>query len=290
MNFLTTHLLASVPAMRVIFDYLASSPQPATTDKIRADLKALDADADRPASNQSDVVTASLRIGRYLDLFTSDPATRPERWSIAPEATDVKSADAAQFSGAVLRQLCMRAHEAASTGQEVPDLALALTWFLDQDPAKALDWDWNDRPENEFGHYRVKTLIINANQWRAFRRWTLALGLAVRLKGKAREALAADPSVAIAHVLYLLDDGPAERWFDRLFEVLPVLGREQLRQPLPYRNEHGGVSPAVALAVRKLALRKFIETTPMDDSPQTVTLRVAGASWTIGAVRTLEKA
>jgi hypothetical protein len=289
-NFLTTHLLASVPAMRVIFGYLVSCPEPVTTDRIRADLKALDADADRPAATQSDVVTASLRIGRYLELFASDPAVRPERWSIAAEAAEVEFAEAAPFAGAVLRRLCARAHEAAGTSQEIPDLALALTWFMGQEPDKALDWDWNDRAGNDFGHSRVKSLVANADQWRAFRRWALALGLAVRLKGKQREALAADPSAAIAGVLHLVKDGPAERWFDRLFEVLPVLGGEQLRRALPDQDEDSVFSPALALAVRKLALREFIEAVPMDDSPQTVTLRFAGASWTIGVVRTLERA
>jgi hypothetical protein len=289
-NFLTTHLLASVPAMRVIFGYLAGSPEPVTTDRIRADLKALDADADVSSSSQSDVVTASLRIGHYLELFASDPASRPSRWSIAAKAAEVESADAGPFAGAVLRRLCARAHEAAGTGQEIPDLALALTWFLSQDPDKALDWDWNDRTGNDFGHVRMKTLVANADQWRAFRRWALALGLAVRLKGKKREALAADPSTAIAGVLHLVKDGPAERWFDRLLEVLPVLGGERLRRALPDHDEDSGYSPAVALAVRKLALRELIETVPMDDSPQTVTLRFAGASWTVGAVRTLERA
>jgi hypothetical protein len=276
--------------MRVAFDFLAATGLPVTESRIRGELEAVAGDTDPSEPGQSDVLTASLNIGQYLGLFIADKAARPEVWSVTADATSpgLGSAGAPLFASNVLRRICERTDDAIAASQEVPDLAKALAWFLDQDPTEPLNAVWDDTPGIDFGHGKAKSVLGNKTQWLAFCRWAVSLGLAVRLKRGARgAAIAADPATAIAGVLHLLRDGPADRWFDQLYELLPVLGSRRLREQLPYRVDHVGVSPAVAIAVRKLEHRGFLELAPMDDSPYSVALRMAGSTRHIGKVRML---
>lgn len=298
MQFLSEYGLASVPAMRVLHRYLDRGGKAMTADELRSDLQPVSPRGEEESRDKRrDVVASSLRIGKYLRLFSVEPASRPERWRALalPEREELPDCDAAtdarMFASIVLRRLGSRAVAAASGGEDagdVPDLALGLTALSLRDPVTPFLYQWDDT-DTPFGH-RDLAGVNNREQWRFFRRWAMSLGLANHIPGKP-EFLAADPSRAIADVLHLMGArASAASWFRHLYEILPTLGAAPLVARFAGPAPTSAVSGSVALAVRKLAKRRRLELTPLDDSSEQVNLTLGGVVRRVGEMRVLKEA
>ncbi|RFS87058.1 hypothetical protein D0T12_02050 [Actinomadura spongiicola] len=193
----------------------------------------------------------------------------------------------------VLRRLGARAATAIEAGDPPPDLGLALTWFLMQNPLAPFSVTWGDGPEAAFkdGWKEDHPPVGNAEQWRSFMRWARSLGLAVRADfGGQKSALIADPTRAIEIVLGEMPSRLlADEWFRHLHSLLPVLGDSRLASVLPQVSGSVDEVPMpVVLAMRKLERMGKLKLVASDDSSNAVALRLARGDRRIGEVHILE--
>ncbi|WP_141579841.1 hypothetical protein [Actinomadura sp. WMMA1423] len=294
MDYLKGHVTASAPALVVICRYLATHPQGVEEAELRSALQPHVPAKSQGTTSDGGVFVASLRVGQDLEIIQPQEVSRNRRrWAVSEslqEEIERDTSPGAQIvRSLVLRRLGARAASAIEAGDPPPDLGLALTWFLMQNPLAPFSVTWGDGPEAAFkdGWKGDHPPVGNAEQWRSFMRWARSLGLAVRADfGRQKSVLIADPTRAIEIVLSEMPSRLlADEWFRHLHSLLPVLGDSRLVSALP--KVSGSVEEVplpVVLAMRKLERMGKLRLVASDDSSNAVALRFARGDRRIGEV------
>jgi len=128
--------------------------------------------------------------------------------------------------------------------------------------------------------------VENQEQWRAFLRWSIALGLARNVDTSGSKVVVADASTAIADQFPVLPASDrAEDWLAQLVTYLPVLGAPSVLGSLPTpRAGWADLAPAVALGLLKLEKAGAITMTGADDGRGIVAVGLGGNTRQVGVI------
>ncbi|SFB52829.1 hypothetical protein SAMN05216266_11694 [Amycolatopsis marina] len=293
MDYLTTHNLASVPALFVICRYLATRRRGETMEALK-DALAPAAVTAREDNAAPGVLKASLEVGVDLGLLEADGRGDRRVWTlretVASQIRASSSIDSSPFRSLVLRRLGATALAAVEAGKRPPDVALALIWLLRQDPLAPMGRTWDDGLETAFKQAGLGSTIKGAERWLAFLRWARSLGLITFIpSGTRKEHVLVDPSEAVANVLHEMPDTAAARqWFARLISMVPLLGDPRLVAELPMSQDvDDGVSDSAALAMHKLERSGRLRLIASDDAADAVVLSLGKNPRRIGQIQVL---
>lgn len=292
MDYLTTHNLASVPALFVICRFLVTRRDGETMDALQVALAPAAVTA-REGESAPGVLRASLEVGVNLGLLEADGKGDRRVWTlsqaVASEIRALSSMDSGRFCSLVLKRLGATALASVQAGERPSDVALALTWLLRQDPLAPMARIWHDGPEKACER---AGLGLNPERWRALLRWARSFGLITFItSGSRKEHVLVDPSRAIADVLVEMPaTAAASRWFAQLNSLLPVLGDPRLTGALPTGQDiDDGVTRSAALAMHKLERLRRLRLITSDDAADAIVLRLADRRWRIGQVQVLRE-
>jgi hypothetical protein len=283
-KYLGTAPLANVSIMHVAMRWLEhTGPVPS------AELEA----AIRPATvtpGKADALDATMKVAVHVGLVVAEPNGGGFRNADRPELAEAL-ADHRSFRSLVRGAVLQRAVVDVDGGNPPDDVPLALTWLCSLDPARPAPWTFSTAFEQELaddGMYR--DVILNPTQWNSFRRWAVALGLAVSVTASTkRSVLVPDPTVAIEDVLRGLQGEGAEpkemsarEFLDQVTRALPVLDSGALEsaaraQGVRYLARGDAlVGPATGHALERLARRGHIELKHRADAEGRVSYQVGG--------------
>lgn len=294
MDYLTTHNLASVPALYVICRFLATRRGGETMETLQ-DALAPAAVTAREGDAAPGVLKASLEVGVDLGLLEADGRGDRRVWTlrdtIASHIRASSSIDSSSFRSLVLKRLGVTALAAVEAGKRPPDVALALVWLLRQDPLAPMGRTWDDSLEAAFDQAGLGSTIKGAERWRAFLRWARSLGLITFITSGRKEHVLVDPSEAVANVLHEMPDTAAARlWFARLISMVPVLGDPRLVAALPIGQDlDDNVSDSAALAMHKLERTGRLRLIPSDDAADAIVLSLGKSPRRIGQIQVLRE-
>lgn len=291
MNYLTgAETQANVAVLWVVAKWLAIVDS-ASLDEMSRAL--------RPAAvvpGADDALKASLSAGVDFRLLSldSDGAYR-----LGPSVTVEDTVDHRSFRSKVCRLLLSRAAEEVAAAGAPSDVAVALTWLLSLDPMRPPAWAW-DSTETWARRDGAIEVIRNNTQWRVFRRWAIALGMAEarspdRLGGP--QTISPDPSRAVADVLGRLQSSmAADVFLQALVAELPCFDTGALESTaiglgVPYSARAGAtVGPALGYALARLDRRGLLRLVRLDDASSRVSYRVGGRTESFDRVDLLEGA
>ncbi|SRR6266851_2252197 len=246
------------------------------------------ATAVRPPSlvpEADNALRATLEVASHIGLLGTD---NPDGdWRIVQQGLSPDSlARHDRFRALVRRALLDRAVRDYEDGAEPSDVALGLTWLCSLDPSRPLGWGWDgdDGTERVIRKMQFTDVITNSTQWRAFRRWAVALGFATDDKlGGALHRLTADATTAIADCLPEMQPSQTAREFmDGLAVALPTVDGGVLETALRRRGiqyearAEASVGPVVGHALERLNRRGWLRLQKSDDARQRVSYRIAG--------------
>lgn len=292
MDYFTTHVVASEPALFVICRYLSKIRSGQTLEKLRESLA--------PAAiigkeSESNVIRASLAVGKDLGLVRVDGRGERAVWTVedtvAAQFAEASSIDSGAFRAFVLRRVGATAMTEINSGERPSDLALGLAWLLQQDPMAPIVETWADGPEAMIEKAGMRTAVKGAERWRALMRWAHALGLITRISSNARKYVVVDPSKAIAAELKELPvRAPASQWLSRLVTTIPVLGDRRLIELLP-RGAVGDdtVSRSIVLALHKLERSGRLRLISADDAADVVVLGLGNQRRRVGHIEVVRE-
>jgi hypothetical protein len=212
-------------------------------------------------------VQETLREAADIGLLESRDEEEPRRFGLAlstpPE--DARDGDIEAFFVRELRRLVLAPVNnaplfgaARSQNAKSREFTRIQAWLLHQDPAHG-SLNWADKVEHRNVQELQKKsladgLVGNDVRWRAFRRWSLFLGLS---RQDGHNGVIADPTKAVTDELAHLDDVPREIPLvdlrARLAERLPVIDggvyRREVGQYMQADEDQRTVSPALAFAL-----------------------------------------
>jgi hypothetical protein len=241
-------------------------------------------------------LTASLSVGRHIGLLDASDSTDGP-WSVGPHygeaVKDLK--DYRSFRSLVRQALLTQAVRDVEEDRAPADVAIGLTWLCSLDPAKPLPWGWDgdDGSELIVREAGMSGVISNAAQWRPFRRWAVALGMAVRStpSKSRRHTLSPDPTAAIEESLSDLSRShTAPKFLAELAGLIPAIdtGRlETATRELGVSYAARGdatIGPAVGYALQRLNRRGRLTLRKSDDATHRVSYRLAHTTETFDDV------
>lgn len=217
---------------------------------------------------------STLSVGSHIGLVQQHGDD--EIWQLSIDLGDAAALDRHDhFRDLVRRALLDQAVSDASSGSEASDVSIGLAWLCSLDPTRPLAWGWDDGPEDQLRAIGSEW-IVNGTQWRAFRRWAIALGFAVEGKGATERArrLIPDPTAAIARCLPAASDEiiPARQFAEHLSERLPVIdggSLERAARDAGVRYDTRGdatLGPVVGHSLERLHYRGWIRLRKRDDA------------------------
>jgi hypothetical protein len=224
---------------------------------------------------------ASLLVGRHIGILQAEVNDGP--WSLgarlAPDAID----DHRRFRKAVREAVLHQAVEDAQQGRRPADVALGLTWLGSLDPTAPPAYGWNEGAELAVYGAGLGGVIKNSDQWRAFRRWAIGLGMAVANNPRGGvQVLVPDLTTA---VLETLPDLPVRSTAPAFLEVLagrlPAVDTGALQRTtvdLGLTNkarDESTIGPCLAYALRRLHRRGKLCLEKADDASHRVSYRTA---------------
>jgi hypothetical protein len=233
------------------------------------------------SESEGATLPASLQVAIDLELLRKggrrDPAIVRGPMLEAEPAPSASVASADAFRPLIIRALGARAANSLHAGELPADVTLGLTWILSRNP---LD-DLGDHRTMEplLRATGMDTVIRNDTQWRAFQRWYLALGFAIRQRSSNNRLVAAVSAVESIRLFAPRGDAPtsASQFVERLVEAVPMLGRADLVGALPTGARpqwEGTASPAIAQGLLQLEAVGALRFQPGDDSESVVRLVV----------------
>lgn len=288
MEYLRGNATASATGLFVICRHLSGMGSGQTVEALRRNLQPL---RSGPAGT-GDVVKSSLDVGAELGVLKGAPGGAG--WIVDPVVAARLSTNSDQrwpwFRAELLRRISQQAVHALA-GKEAPsDLAMGMTWFLQLDPLKPLPQAFGEGAEDELKSLRLKA-IERSEQWRPFRRWAIALGLAREIGlGRSSGWVVPDASTAIADQLTDLPrTARAQQWLAALTKQVPVFGPSDLLRGLPeHRGGWSDLPPGVALGLLKLEKAGMIRMEASDDASDIVTVGLGGNARQVGTITVLE--
>lgn len=229
-----------------------------------------------------DALRASLSAAVDFRLLWLDA---DEEYRLGPSVTVEDTIDHRSFRSIVCRLLLSRAAEEVDAASPPSDVAVGLTWLLSLDPMRPPAWGW-DSTETWARRDGVIEVVRNNTQWRVFRRWAIALGMAEarspdRLGGP--RTISPDPSRAVADVIGRLQPSmAADAFLQALVAELPCFDTGALEPAaialgVPYSARAGAtVGPALGYALARLDRRGLLRLVRADDASSRVSYRVGG--------------
>jgi hypothetical protein len=284
-DYLRGNATASAVGLFVICRYLSAFRGGRSEDELRRSLQLL-----RPSGNGRDeagaVLSASLAVGHGIGVIARDSAASP--WMVDGDLVDGLQAKGDHwpwFRGTLLHRMTQRALRDLDTDGQVPDLILALSWFLQLSPLSPLQTAWGAGPEPLVRSLEFEA-VSNSEQWRSFQRWAVALGLARRSDTGRAKVLIPDATTAIAgQIPSLPASASAREWLSALRSRLPVLGSTILLEQLP----KGGptwdeLPPGVVIGLLKLEKAGVLTLGSSDDASDVVALGLGTSTRQIGRI------
>ncbi|WP_435741660.1 hypothetical protein [Nocardioides sp. SYSU DS0663] len=291
MDFFRGHATASALGLFVIARYLSDFPEGRTEESLRESLQML-----KPQGAGSDdsgpVLAASLAVGQGVRILERDQASG--RWRLIADLCGVVAGDGdpwSTFRGELLRRIAAHGVEEVELGRKSPDLVVALTWFLQQDPLKPIPTTWN-APTEPLVRAGTLGAVDRSEQWRPFQRWAVALGLARRTDTGSAKVLIPDATTAIADQLASMPaSGSAKEWLSHLRDRLPILGSPALLAALPTGGPvWSELPPGLMLGLRKLESLGALRLEASDDASDVVSVGLASSARQIGRITVLRGA
>jgi len=232
------------------------------------------------------LLESSLTVARELGLVNR--VEESLRLVVESTLAEGLSADGtwSWFRGELLDRMVRHAVDGVENGGKVPDLILGLTWFLQLSPLKPVLLDWNAGPYSLVRQYGVQEVISTAEQWRAFQRWAVALGLARRFDQPNARVLIPDASTAVFDQLDALPIAATARdWHTALLRRLPILGEPSMTDRLPAASRGwSNLPPGLVLGLLKLERQGVLKLEPSDDSSDVVAIGLGSSVRQIGRV------
>ena len=233
MDYLRGNATANAVGMFVICRYLSAFANGRSEGELREALQVLRVSRNL-AGESGSVLAASLAVGDGLGVIRRESTSAP--WTVDADLAKGLQSDGDQwlwFRGELLRRITLHGLRELETAGKVPDLVLGLAWLLQINPLQPLSWTWGAGPEQLVKKLNFEALS-NVEQWRPFRRWALALGLARRSEQSTVRVLIPDASTAIADQLsHLPTSASAAECLRALRARLPVLCSQSLLEQLP---------------------------------------------------------
>lgn len=286
---------ASAGAVHLICRHLSRVGGPVPGDDLRRAVRPLpDHRAYDEQAKDTDALASSLQVavGIGMVLEAADSA-----WAVDPviagglEAAGDRGTE--WFRGELLRRINAEAMMALARREKAADLVLGMAWLLQQDPLNPLGSNFGSDAEKTLGAlaHADGTLVHaveNQEQWRSFRRWIFALGLARNVEVSGTKVVVADASTAIADSLGNLPaGGRAESWLAELRRHLPIFGASSLLAALPTpRMGWHEIPPAVSLGLLKLEKRGVLRMESADDGRGVVTVGFGKTMRQVGIIET----
>jgi hypothetical protein len=291
MDFFRGHATASALGLFVIARYLGDFPDGRTEESLRESLQML-----KPQGAGSDdsgpVLAASLAVGQGVGILERDQASG--KWRLIDDLCSVVAGQGdrwSTFRGELLRRIATHGVEEVELGRKGPDLVVALTWFLQQDPLKPIPTTWN-APTEPLVRTGTLGAVDRSDQWRPFQRWAVALGLARRADTGRAKVLIPDATTAIADQLTSMPaSGSAKEWLSHLRDRLPILGSSALLAALPTGGPAWSeLPPGLMLGLRKLESLGALKLEASDDASDVVSVGLASSARQIGRITVLRGA
>lgn len=283
MDFLRGNATASPVGLFLICRFLSGQKQGLRESDLAQALQELrKSDSD----DSSGVLTASLAVGRGLGLLEREG--RPPRWRLSSAGArhlKGKLADWTAFRAELAHQVATGALAEEKYRNGPPDLVLGLAWFLQSDPLDPPSMDWTVGTEARAREIGLQALDT-AEQWRAFQRWAVGLGMA-RRSGRAGNLsrLIPDASTAIADQFGSLPrDAAAREWLAALRARLPVLGDSETLKFLPKGPKWDSLPGGVALGLLKLESAGLLSLKSSDDASDVIVVGLGEVKRQVGRV------
>lgn len=289
-QYLRGNLTSSAVALHVICRFLSNFGEGVQEDDLRRSLQSLRASAE-DSTDATPVLDATLNVGHGLGMIQKGASEN--HWQLQHDLVlDLFSGrnEWEQFRSYLLRAVAVDALRAVAANEAPPDLAIAMTWFMQLDPRTPIDRQWSPAVES-LVRAGTSEAVANSTQWNSFQRWLLALGLARRSDVGKAKVITPDPSTAVADQLpHLPPTASAREWLMGLHERLPVLGAPPLLERLPIeRGDARSVPLGLQLGLMKLELAGVLLLEPSDDSSAVVTLDLESQSRQVGRITVTER-
>lgn len=293
MDYLKGNATASAGALYVICRHITALGTAVSPDDLRAGLRPLQEQqaSDRGSDRSTDALATSLRVGQGLGALTEQAGAG---WSVDPAiAVGLTGAvdDWAWFRADLLRRINSEAVASIERGEKPSDLVLAMAWFMQQDALVPLGSAFGQGAEKTIGELqysdgKLVKAVETKEQWLAFRRWAIALGLARNVETPGAKVIVADASTAIADQFPVLPASDrAEDWLAQLVGFLPILGASKVLAALPTpRAGWGEIAPALALGLLKLEKAGVITMAGSDDGRGIVAVGLGGETRQVGII------
>jgi hypothetical protein len=231
-------------------------------------------------NGEGSTLPASLDVAADLGLITKLTSGKDPDWDVGPALTASRDPAAATESATAFRPLAAhalneRARECVKQQQDPSDVAKGLVWLLGRDALASISWDDEDA-ETVASDLKKAKVIENLTQWRAFRRWCVALGYGHQLGLGGRRVLSVSSVAALADFTSSREGAtPAKQFIAELLEAVPVLGHPSLINTLPEKGRpqwQGSASSVIAEGLLQLEAQKLVDLQPGDDSENVVQL------------------
>ena len=264
-----------------------------SSEDLRAGLRPLHEQqaSDRGGDRNTDALATSLKVGQGIGALTEQAGVG---WTVDPAIAAGLTAAVdgwAWFRGDLLSRINSDAVAAIGKGEKPSDLVLGMTWFLQQDALSPLGTAFGQGAEKtiaelQYDDGKAVKAVETAEQWRAFLRWSIALGLARNVDAPGAKVVVADASTAIADQFPVLPASDrAEDWLAQLVTRLPILGAPSVLGALPKpRAGWADLAPALALGLLKLEKAGAITMAGADDGRGIVAVGLGGKTRQVGII------
>ena len=286
MDYLRGNATANASGIYVICRYVSRVEDGMPEADLKSSLSVLRAMDETTAEQGSALLDSSLTVARDIGLLNR--VEKSSRLVVDSTLAEGLSAGGtwSWFRGELLDRMVRHALDSVENGGKVPDLILGLMWFLQLSPLMPPFLDWNAGPYTLVRRYAMQDVISTGEQWRAFQRWAVALGLARRCDQPNARVLIPDASTAVSDQLDKLPTTATARdWHIALLRLLPILGEANLTDRLPTAS--GGWSnlpPGLVLGLLKLERQGVLKLEPSDDSSDVVAIGLGSLVRQIGRV------
>jgi hypothetical protein len=285
-EYLRGNATASATGLYVICRFLSGVPGGSLEDDLRKSLQVLRSTNSDERDADAAVLKSSLTVGEGLGVIGLNKKTGT--WSVDPGIANTLKEDGdlwPWFRGELLHRMMLHAVSALENGNKVPDLVVALAWFLQTSPLRPIQLAWAAGPEPIVGEIGLEA-ISNSAQWGCFQRWALALGLARQADQGSAKVLIPDASTAIAdQFVHLPAAGTAAVWLEMLRSRIPVFGAIELTNVLPKGpTEWSTLPPGVVLGLLKLEKLGSLMLESSDDAKDVIALGLGASTRQVGRV------
>jgi hypothetical protein len=286
MDYLRGNATANASGIYVICRYLSGIEGGLAESDLKRSLRAFHSSMGGTGEQGSALLDSSLVVAREIGLLNR--CTNSSHLVVDSILVEGLSAGETWpwFRGHLLDRMVAHALASAAVDGKVPDLILGLTWLQQLSPLKPPLLDWNSGPYTLVRQYGMQEILSTEEQWRAFQRWAVALGLARRCDQPNARVLIPDAGIAVSDRLNQLPStASAREWIAALLACLPIVGDPSLTDRLPDSSSSwSNLPPGLVLGLLKLEKNDVLKLEPSDDSSDVVAIGLGPSIRQIGRV------